>query len=158
MVRLGIAISVCALLAAGSAAAGDNIQARVYADTLSRGSGCGNDVAFTGSISAPLPGTIEYRFVRSDGVISPSQKVLFEKTGIASGRHELGSATRRAQAQRAGGGSRSKFSNLSISNRRRRLSRSAADTATARMLLTVEMDLAASAPSFRPSPAATIFR
>lgn len=80
MVRLGIAL-VAALFMADSAAA-NSISARLGTASPSTYAGrCPAEISFAGAVTAPAPGEVEFRFIRSDGGVEPAQKLFFEHAG-----------------------------------------------------------------------------
>jgi len=67
-----------ALLTAPAAA--QSITARVAAAPATN-AGCPTTITFAGQITSSVPGTVQYRFRRSDGALSPVQSVTFSGAG-----------------------------------------------------------------------------
>lgn len=77
-----IAIGVAFLLSImGTAHARQHITATLKADPATYTGTCPGKITFKGSITATEPGRVQYKFIRSDGALAPTETLNFSKPG-----------------------------------------------------------------------------
>jgi len=76
----GVSAFAASLVApAGAGPTPDLITARLSASPASYSGRCPTEITFTGTITAPRPGKVTYRFVRSDGGAEDPAEIVFPR-------------------------------------------------------------------------------